>query len=121
MGRNSDPWTRLLTHALLRGSRIFPGLEMPDKPPDYTHYGFADVWRGEYHGEPVCVKVARGYFLSELMELKQVRRPFYSIGRVLSPLHTRHTIVWSKGAGSIFIRMCSLSFRFRRNCFRFAS
>ena len=66
---------------------------MPDEPPDYTPRGFTDIWKGEYHGEPVCVKVVRGSKLKELTEVVQVLRPFYSIRGVLSLLHTRHTVV----------------------------
>jgi len=69
-----------LTHALLRGSRIFPGLELCDKPPEYTPDGLTDIWKGEYHGEPVCVKVVRGRFLSDLRETERVRRSFHSSG-----------------------------------------
>ena len=72
-GVHSDPWTRLLAHALLRGSRIFPGLELSDNPPDYTFRGLTDIWRGEYHGKPVCVKVARGQLLRDLRMVKRVR------------------------------------------------
>jgi len=68
----SDPWTRLLIHALLRGSRIFPGLELSDKPPDYTPLGFTDIWKGEYHGKLVCVKVVRGQFLDGLKKVEEV-------------------------------------------------
>ena len=81
-----------MTHALLRGSRTFPGLELCDKPPDYTPYGFTDIWKGEYQGEPVCVKVARGQPLGDLMRVVLVRRLFYSIRGVLSLLDTRHTV-----------------------------
>jgi len=62
-----------LIHALLRGSRIFPGLELWDKPPDYTPLGFTDIWKGEYHGKLVCVKVVRGQLLKELKEVKRVQ------------------------------------------------
>ena len=68
----SDPWTRLLTHALLRGSRIFPGLELRNWPPDYTLAGFTDIWKGEYSGELMCVKVVRGQELTGLREVKGV-------------------------------------------------
>jgi len=85
-GLCSDPWTRLLAHALLRESRIFPGLGLCDKPPYYTPLGFTDIWKGEYHGEPVCVKVVRGQRLTSLREVDGVWRPFYSVEGVLSSL-----------------------------------
>ena len=68
----SDPWTRLLAHALLRESRIFYGLELCDKPPGYTPRGFTDIWKGEYNGELVCVKVIRGRKLTFLREVERV-------------------------------------------------
>jgi len=69
-----------LTHALFRGSRIFPGLELCDNHPDYTFRGLTDTWRGEYHGEPVCVKVVRAQLLRDLRVVERVWRPFYLIG-----------------------------------------
>jgi len=71
---------------------------MADNPPDYTPYGFTDIWKGEYHGEPVCVKVARGHSLNELREVVKVLRFCYSIGGVLSSLRARHIVAWLKGA-----------------------
>ena len=71
--RYADPWTRLLTHALLRESRIFPGLELCNEPLDYTLPGFTDIWKGEYHGEPVCVKAVRRRDPSYLGDVEQVR------------------------------------------------
>jgi len=71
-GRCSDPWTRLLTHALLRESRVFPGLELCENPPDYSPWGFADIWKGQYHGEPVCIKVVRGQMLIGLRRAEGV-------------------------------------------------
>jgi len=44
---------------MLRGSQILPGLRLRDTPLDYNPLGFTDIWKGEYHGEPVCVKVVR--------------------------------------------------------------
>jgi len=65
----SNPYTRLLAHAFLRGSRVFPGLELYDTPPDYAHDGFTDIWKGTYHGEPVCVKVVRELKLATVREV----------------------------------------------------
>ena len=90
---SSDLWIRLLTHALLRGSRIFPGLELCDKPPDYTPKRFTDIWKGEYHGEPVCIKVVKRQLLEDQRRVEGVRRLLYSIGGILSSLHTRYTAV----------------------------
>lgn len=69
----SNPWTRLRAHALLRESLIFPGLELGDNYPGYTPYGFTDIWKGNYHGEPVCIQVIRGRELGGLREIEGVR------------------------------------------------
>jgi len=69
-----------MAHALLRGSKIFPGLELYDKPPDYTRYGPTDIWKGEYRGEPVCVKVVRDRRTANIRDVQQVRRPPHSTG-----------------------------------------
>ena len=69
---------RLYAHALLRESRIFPGIELCDRSPDCLRNGFADIWKGEYHGEPVCVKVIRTENQTPLMEIKRVRASFIS-------------------------------------------
>ena len=82
-----------MTHALLRGPRIFPGLELCDKAPDYTPDGFTDIWKGEYHGESVCIKVVRGGYLPELRKVERVWRSFRSIGGVLSSFRTSCTAV----------------------------
>ena len=75
MGFGNGPWARLLIHALLRGSRIFPGLELCDDPPNYTSVGFTDIWKGEYHGELVCIKATRGD-PNNLEGAQQVRNRF---------------------------------------------
>jgi len=59
-------------HSLLRGSQIFPDLQLCDKPPKYTSRGYTDIWKGEYYGEPVCVKVVRGQELRCLREVERV-------------------------------------------------
>ena len=63
---------RLYTHALLRESRVFPNLELCDEFPDYTPFGFADIWKGNYHGEPVYIKAIRTREWSPLREIKRV-------------------------------------------------
>ena len=49
-------WFRLYTHALLREAQIFSNVELCDESPDYTPFGFADIWKGNHHGEPVCIR-----------------------------------------------------------------
>jgi len=69
---------RLHVHTLLCESRIFPGFELGDDSPDCLRNGFVDVWKGDYRGEPVCVKVIRTQNRTPLMEIKRVRRSFIS-------------------------------------------
>ena len=69
----SDLWLRLYAHALLCESRIFPNIELCDEPPDYVPEGFTDIWKGRYHGEPVCIKVVRTQNPIRLREIKRVR------------------------------------------------
>ena len=68
-----DPWLRLHAHALLRESRIFPGIKLYDEVPDCSCHGFADIWKGDYRGELVCVKVVRTRDRARLMEIEKVR------------------------------------------------
>lgn len=62
-------------HTLLRESRIFPGVELCDESPDYTAAGFADIWKGRYYGEQVCVKAIRTQSPICLMEIEKVCGP----------------------------------------------
>jgi len=82
-----NPSLRLYTHALLRESRIFPGLELCDESPDCSPNGFADIWKGDYHGEPVCVKVIRTQNWSPLMEIESVCGSF-----ILSEMYSVHSV-----------------------------
>ena len=68
----SYPWFRLYVHALLRGSRIFPGVALHDDSPDYTSIGFADVWKGNYRGNPVFIKAIRTQKKLNLNRIKWV-------------------------------------------------
>jgi len=65
-------WLRLYAHALLRESRIFPGVELHDEHLDCVHNGFADIWKGDYRGKPVCVKVIRTQDRTPLREIEKV-------------------------------------------------
>jgi len=68
-----DLWLRLYAHALLRESRIFPGVELRDESPGCSGDGFADIWKGDYRGELVCVKVIRTQNLNPLRRIRKVR------------------------------------------------
>ena len=65
-------WSRLYAHALLRESRIFPGIELHDKSPGYSYFGSADIWNGGYCGQPVCVKVIRTRDRAPLVKIEEV-------------------------------------------------
>jgi hypothetical protein len=72
----SGLWLRLYIHALLRGSRIFPNLELCDKSSEYTPAGFADIWKGSYDGELVCVKAIRTQHPIRLRKIERVCSSF---------------------------------------------
>jgi uncharacterized protein Usg len=77
---SSPPWLysswnlqfRLYTHALLLESQIFPNVELCDESPDFTPFGFTDIWKGIYHGELVCIKVIRAQHLACQERIKRV-------------------------------------------------
>jgi len=71
-----DLWFRLYVHALLRESRIFPGIELCDKAPEYSPYGYTDLWKGDYHGKSVCVRAIRLQDPARLADVKTVRGSF---------------------------------------------
>lgn len=70
-----DLWIRLYVHALLRGSRVFPGLELCSGSPGYEPLGFTDIWKGRYHGSEVCIKTIRTP--TNLEKIKRVRGPVH--------------------------------------------
>ena len=74
----SELWLRLYAHALLRESRIFPDIELCDESPGYLSNGFADIWKGYYHGESVCVRVIRTQDPTPLTKIKKVFNPLIS-------------------------------------------
>ena len=47
------------------------------EPPDFEPSGFVDVWRGKYHGNPVCIKAVRTRNKSNLQKIKKVHGPFF--------------------------------------------
>jgi hypothetical protein len=47
-------------------------MELCDESPDYMPTGFTDVWKGNYHGEPVCIKAIRTLDLYHLKKTKRV-------------------------------------------------
>ena len=65
-------WFRLYAHALLCESRIFPDVELCDESPDYMATGFTDIWKGNYHGELVCIKAVRAQYQTDLKEVESV-------------------------------------------------
>ncbi|KAF9649106.1 kinase-like protein [Thelephora ganbajun] len=69
-----DLWIRLHVHALLRGLRVFPDVELSNDSPDYDPLGFMDIWKGICRGDPVCVKVIR---TRSEAHLEKIKRTFY--------------------------------------------
>ena len=69
-----DLWIRLYVHALLRGFHVFHDIELRIESPQFEPFGFVDVWRGNYHGKPVCIKAIRTRNSSNLKKIKEVRR-----------------------------------------------
>ena len=55
-------------------------MEVCDKPLGYVPFGFADIWKGKYHGEPVCIKAVRETKPVSLRAIKKMCGYFY-IGR----------------------------------------
>jgi len=78
---------RLYVHALLCESRMFPGTELCDESPDCLRNGFVDVWKGNYRGEPVCIKMIRTENRIPLMEIEEVRGSF-----ILSEMYSVHSV-----------------------------
>jgi len=74
-------WSLLFTlyaHALLRGSHIFPDVELCDESPDYDPFGFTDIWKVNHHGDQVCIKVIRMGDTHRLGIIKRVRGSFFN-------------------------------------------
>jgi hypothetical protein len=69
------PVVQTLHTCLLRGSQIFPGVELCDESPDYALYGLADIWKGNYHEEPVCIKAIQTQDMTCLREVRRVCGP----------------------------------------------
>ena len=116
-----DPWFRLYTHTLLLESRIFPDVELCDESPDYVPVGLADIWKGNLHGNPVCIKAIRTSNLIRLEETKMVRDSFCFIGGGLRALHTSLSITESTRESTFPIRTYSPSSKSPRHWFRFVS
>ena len=68
-----DLWVRVYVHALLRGLYVFPGVQLVMESPAFEALGFVDVWRGNYHGNPVCIKSIRTRDPSNLKKIKKVQ------------------------------------------------
>ena len=85
-----DLWFRVYTHALFLESRIFPKMELRAKPLDYIPFGFADIWKGNYHGEPVCIKAVRRnspVFEGSKAYVKSIRSYFFDQGSTKDAPH----------------------------------
>jgi serine/threonine protein kinase len=47
-------------------------MELYDGSTDYTLFGLADIWKGSYHGEPVCIKALRRMSPISLLGIKNI-------------------------------------------------
>jgi len=74
----SELWLRLYAHALLRESRLFPDIVLCDESPSYLCDGFTDIWKGDYRGESVCVRMIRTQDPAPLTKIKKVFNPLTS-------------------------------------------
>ena len=52
-------------------------MELCDESPGYTIFGLADVWKGNYHGEPVCIKAIRRMSPITLLGMKNIGDSFF--------------------------------------------
>ncbi|KAF9649121.1 kinase-like protein [Thelephora ganbajun] len=69
-----DLWIRLYVHALLRGSHVFPGVELWNDSPDYDSLGFVDTWKGSLHEDLICIKAIR---TRSMTNLEKIKRTFF--------------------------------------------
>ncbi|KAF9641934.1 kinase-like protein [Thelephora ganbajun] len=69
-----DLWIRLHVHALLRGLPVFPDVELRKDSPNYEPLGFVDIWKGDYRGNPVCIKAIR---TRSTTNSEKIKRTFY--------------------------------------------
>lgn len=82
-----DLWTRLYVYALLRGLYVFPDVEVSAESPEYESFGFVDVWKGNSHGNPVCIKAIRTRNSANLQKIKMVHDSFIPVPSTNSPPH----------------------------------
>jgi len=94
------PLFRLYVHALLRGSHIFPNIELCDGSPDYDPLGFMDIWKENYRGDQVCIKAIRIRNTTSLEKIKKVRDSFFD----QSQTHrVSHQILYNKVKGREYL------------------
>ena len=51
-------------------------MKLSNESPSYMPTGFTDIWKGNYHGEPVCIKAIRTQDPIRLREIESVCCPF---------------------------------------------
>jgi hypothetical protein len=47
-------------------------MKLRDKSLDYTPFGFADIWKGKYRGQAVCIKAVRETEQNSLREIERM-------------------------------------------------
>ena len=66
------------------------------KLPGFEPSGFVDVWRGNYRGNPVCIKAIRARNKSNLHKIKKVRDSLFRSGSHSPPIIPDLLPQWSR-------------------------
>ena len=107
-------------HGILPKSYFPPGVTLSDIP--YASGGFADVWKGQQDGKPVCVKAFRTQPAANLDKVKRVCASFLlQHDDEFNLIPTRGFTVRSWGGSTFRIQMSCPSSEFWRRRPRFAS
>ena len=116
----SGPWFGIYTRTLLRESRIFPNVELCDEFPVYMPFGFLDIWKGNYRGEPVCAKAIRIQDPTLLREIESVRDSFI-LSEPYSAYFIPDLLLRNRRVQAHFPSKFTPRQTFQRHSFRFAS
>jgi hypothetical protein len=98
-----------------------PGVTLSDIIP-YASGGFADIWKGQQDGKPVCVKAFRTQTAANLDKIKRVcGRSLFQRRGELDLIPIRGSIVRSWGGSMFRTRTSYRSLAFPSHCSRSAS
>ena len=76
------------------------------KSPEFEPSGFVDVWRGSYHGNPVCIKAIRTRNESTLGKIKRVHGSLVPSG-LNSPRISTDVLSRSSRVQTLFPSKCT--------------